>query len=197
MTSFLDALNPLVDVFDTYSVAYYIGGSVATIAHGVPRTTLDVDVIADITLNHVEPLVTSLADHFYIQAPDIRDAIIHRSSFNVVHFVTMIKIDVFLAPHRPFDQSKAQRTQLVQLNSGSTRLYRITSAEDIIIQKLEWYAAGAYVSERQWNDIQGVMKIQGTTLDIAYMRHWANQLQLSTLLEKALKDAQINFDGAL
>jgi hypothetical protein len=98
MTSFLDALIPLVDVFETYDVDYYIGGSVATIAHGVPRTTLDVDVIAEIYPHQVHVLVTTLQHDFYIQAIDIHDAIIQRSSFNIVHFASMIKIDIFWHP---------------------------------------------------------------------------------------------------
>jgi hypothetical protein len=57
MASFLDALTPLVDACDALGIAYYIGGSVASIAHGVPRTTLDVDVIADIRPGHVRQLV--------------------------------------------------------------------------------------------------------------------------------------------
>lgn len=66
MTSFLEALIPLVDAFDALGVAYYIGGSVASIAHGVPRTTLDVDVIAEIRPGQVRPLVILLQGGYYV-----------------------------------------------------------------------------------------------------------------------------------
>lgn len=189
MAAFLDALTPLVDVFDTLGVIYYIGGSVASIAHGVPRTTLDIDVIAEIRPDQVRPLVNHLQGSFYIQAADIQDAIQHRSSFNLVHLASMIKVDVFLAPDRPFDRSKVQRAQPGRITASNPRSFRLTSPEDIILQKLEWYAMGGRVSERQWNDAQGVLKVQGSSLDLNYMRRWAADLGLVDLLEQALNEA--------
>ncbi len=189
MASFLDALIPLVDAFDALGIFYYIGGSVASIAHGVPRTTLDVDVIADIRPGQVQQLVARLYNGYYVQAGDIQEAIQQRSSFNIVHLASMIKIDVFLAPDRPFDRSKAQRAQIGPITASDPRPFRLTSPEDIVLQKLEWYAMGGRVSERQWNDSQGVLKVQGMTLDLAYMRHWAGEIGIADLLEQALKEA--------
>ena len=94
-----------------------------------------------------------------------------------------------MAPNRPFDRSKAQRAHDIQLTTNNSRLFHITSSEDIVLQKLEWYMLGAQISERQWHDIQGVLKIQGTSLNFPYMRHWAAQLNISELLEQALLDA--------
>lgn len=141
MASFLDALIPLVDAFDALGIAYYIGGSVASIAHGVPRTTLDVDVIADIRSGKVRQLVSRVQGSYYVQAADIQEAIDQRSSFNLVHLASMIKVDVFLAPDRPFDRSKAQRAQTGPITTSDPRPFRLTSPEDIVLQKLEWRVA--------------------------------------------------------
>ncbi len=111
MPSFLDALGPIIDAFESLAIPYYIGGSVASIAHGVPRTTLDVDIVAVIRPNQARTLVEQLADAYFLQIEDIQDAIVNRTSFNALHIATMIKVDVFLAPNRPFDRSKAQRAQ--------------------------------------------------------------------------------------
>lgn len=189
MASFLDALIPLVDAFDALGIAYYIGGSVASIAHGVPRTTLDVDVIADIRPSQVRQLVSCLQGSYYVQAVDIQEAIAQRSSFNLVHLASMIKVDVFLAPDRPFDRSKAQRAQTRPITTSDPRPFRLTSPEDIVLQKLEWYAMGGQVSERQWNDAQGVLKVQGGVLDLVYIRRWAASLGISDLLARALAEA--------
>lgn len=175
-------------------IDYYIGGSIATIAHGVPRTTLDVDIIVEISHAQVDRFVAHLDHDFYIQATDIHDAITQRSSFNLVHLASMLKIDMFLAPLRPFDKAKAQRVVEIQLTTTSNRRFRVTSPEDIVLQKLEWYALGGQVSERQWHDIQGVLRIQSTSLDIAYMRTWATQLNLNPLLIRALHDAGLHRD---
>lgn len=100
----------------------------------------------------------------------------------------MVKVDVFLAPDRPFDHSKAQRAKLGHISSNAPRPFRLTSPEDIILQKLEWFAMGGRVSERQWNDTQGVLQVQENTLDLVYMRHWAVELGIADVLEQALTD---------
>lgn len=48
---------------------------------------------------------------------------------------------------------------------------------------------GGEVSDRQWNDILGVLKIQDTNLDMAYLQRWASSLGVADLLERALVDA--------
>lgn len=101
----------------------------------------------------------------------------------------MIKVDVFLAPDRPFDRSKAQRAQTRPITTSDPRPFRLTSPEDIVLQKLEWYAMGGQVSERQWNDAQGVLKVQGGVLDLVYIRRWAASLGISDLLARALAEA--------
>jgi hypothetical protein len=42
----IEALTPIVEVFDRFGIAYYIGGSVASSVHGRRRYTQDVDVVA-------------------------------------------------------------------------------------------------------------------------------------------------------
>lgn len=64
-----------------------------------------------------------------------------------------------------------------------------SSAEDIILSKLEWYRMGGEDSARQWRDILGVLKIRSGELDLDYLRKWAKELEVSDLLERALKQA--------
>jgi len=71
----------------------------------------------------------------------------------------------------------------------SNRPFYIASPEGTILNKLEWYRMGGEVSDRQWNDILGVLKVQGTNLDMAYLQRWATALKVDDLLERALEDA--------
>ena len=75
-----------------------------------------------------------------------------------------------------------------------TRSFYLSSPEDIILNKLEWYKMGNEISNRQWNDIIGVMRRQSKTLDLAYLQHWAVELSVLELLEQAFAETSINGD---
>jgi len=183
-------LQPLVEVLDGLGIAYQIGGSVASSVFGVARSTMDIDMVAAVTMGHVAALVKQLEAIYYISEVSIREAISRKSSFNLVHLETMMKVDVFILKSRSFDQAAFQRRRKDHLDSENPqRMYYICSPEDIILNKLEWYQEGGMKSERQWNDIIGVLKVQDDSLDLAYCRKWAQQLGVTELLEKALIEA--------
>ena len=71
--------------------------------------------------------------------------------------------------------------------SGQTAY--IATAEDTILSKLNWYRQGDCVSDQQWRDVLGILKVQEGLLDLAYLRKWADELKVGDLLEKAFGDA--------
>src|SRR4029077_20383496 len=85
-----------------------------------------------------------------------RRAVAERRSFNLIHLDTMLKIDVFVSKKRPFDVEAQGRARSEPLEEGQGRPFRIASAEDVVLAKLEWYRADNEVSERQWGDVLGV-----------------------------------------
>ncbi len=194
-TEILAAITPIVDAFEQLGIAYHIGGSVASSAYGFIRATIDADLVADLRLEHVRSLVEQLEADYYIDADAVRDAIRRRSSFNAIHLDTMLKVDVFIPKARPFDQEELRRVRQEVLVEG-TRPFYLASPEGTILNKLEWYKIGGEVSDRQWNDILGVLKVQATALDMAYLRRWARALQVTDLLERALVDAGLTVDEA-
>jgi len=181
-------ITPLVEALEELGVPYHIGGSVASSLYGLPRLTIDVDIVADLRQGHVRPLIDQLQTDYYIDEDMIRDAIKRRGSFNVIHLDTMLKVDVFIPKTRLFDQEELRRVQQEVLSEG-TRPFNIASPEGTILNKLEWYRMGGEVSDRQWNDILGVLKVQGTHLNMAYLQRWAANLNVTDLLERALVDA--------
>jgi len=184
----LVAITPLVEVLEELGVSYHIGGSVASSLYGLPRLTIDVDIVADIRQGHVRLLVDQLQTDYYIDEDMIRDAIRYRSSFNLIHLDTMLKVDVYIPKSRSFDQEELRRVQQEVLLEGMRPL-NVSSPEGTILNKLECYRMGGEVSDRQWNDILGVLKVQGTHLDMAYLQRWAANLKVTGLLERALVDA--------
>ena len=148
--------------------------------------------MAAIKTEHIIPLKSSLEQDYYIDEEMISEAIRQRSSFNLIHLETMIKIDVFIFKDEPYQNEVLQRKRMDSIEEGETSgKFYFSSPEDIILNKLQWYEIGGRVSERQWLDIIGVIKIQGNLLDADYLQHWAKELNLLELLEKAYQDAGI------
>jgi hypothetical protein len=118
------ALDPVADAFEALGISYRVGGSVASSALGVARTTLDIDLVADLRASHVALLVERLQDEYYVDADVIRDAIQRRSSFNVIHLATMVKVDVFVLGARPFDRVSFERAITEPLGDDRGRSFR-------------------------------------------------------------------------
>lgn len=185
------ALLPVIEALDSLGVRYYVGGSVASSIHGVPRASIDADVIAELGAEQVAPLAARLSAHFYLDEGRMRDAVERRLSFNVIHLATMFKIDVFVSKARPFDREAAARAREQAIDEApDAPRFPIASAEDTVLAKLEWFRLGAETSERQWWDIIGVLKVTPEA-DREYLRHWAASLGVADLLERALADAAV------
>ena len=185
------ALAPIIDVFDELSVSYSVVGSVASSAHGVARATLDADLVADLKTEHVDALVDALIDDYYVDRDAAMDAVRRRAMFNLVHLQTMLKVDVYVLTGRPFDRESFRRRQEAPLEDAEgARRYAVDTPEDTVLHKLEWYRAGGEVSDRQWSDILGVLKVQSGDLDFAYTRRWAADLGVEDLLDRAIEQAE-------
>ncbi len=182
-------LEPIILAFNALGVPYQIGGSLASSAWGLPRSTQDADLVAGILLQHVDPFVARLQNDYYIDASMIRDAIVRQSNFNLLHLSTMLKVDIFVRDLTAFDVATFQRARPQWLDEQKSEQAVFTSPEDIILHKLRWYESGGAVSERQWLDVLGVLKVQAGDLDIPYLREWARKLGIAELLARAWGEA--------
>ncbi len=182
------ALKPVAEAFGRLGIPFYVGGSVASSFHGAMRSTMDVDLVAEIDDADVTPLLRQLGHAYYASEAAIRDAVRRKSSFNLIHFATSFKVDVFAHRGRPFDTSAFARAALGQIGSDPSFSAPIASAEDVIISKLEWYRLGNESSERQWKDITTVLNLLGEGCDFPYLREFAESVGVTDLLERVLAE---------
>jgi hypothetical protein len=177
----------VTETLDDLGVAYVVGGSVASSVHGLPRSTADSDIVAALREDHVLRFASSLEGAFYVDADMIRDAIRSRFEFNVLHLATMFKIDVFVPPLDSVTRRELSRGSRVDVGDGKS--FVVASAEDTVAQKLRWFQLGGGVSERQWSDALGVVRVRGPALDREYLRETAEALDVAALLERLLREA--------
>lgn len=99
-------------------------------------------------------------------------------------------MDIFIRKSRAFDQMQLERRRTSVIATDPEQSVYVTSPEDVVLSKFEWYRLGGEVSDRQWRDILGVLKTREGELDLDYLRTWANELKVTDLLERALKETR-------
>lgn len=188
----ISALEPLIKALNDTSIDYFIGGSIASSAYGLARATMDVDMILNLKPFQIQSFVKMLKEEYYVDIEMIAQAVNTKSSFNILHLPTMLKIDFFILKGQPYPIKSFERRVLNTLDDSedSIKVF-LCSPEDIIISKLDWFSLSNETSERQWLDILGVIKVQKDNLDKKYLKHWAEQLNLLELLQKAFNQSDV------
>lgn len=184
-----EGLPAVLAVLEDLGIRYHVGGSYASTLHGVPRQTLDADLVVDLPASLVEPFVDRLRPYFYLDDVRIRHAIARKSSFNLIDLSSGFKIDLFVKGNGPFDELELRRSISTRLPDVGDREVPVKTAEDTVLRKLQWFDEGGRVSDRQWNDILGVLKVQGERLDREYLESWAGRLGVAELLRQARDEA--------
>lgn len=187
-TDLIQATRDVITILDALKISYCVGGSLASSVHGIPRATMDGDVVAEVQLRHCRPLTDALSPKFLVSLEAVIQAVHDEKSFNAIHRESFVKVDVFAIQLRGWQQSQMLRRQLGPLGNEADTPVFLASPEDTILAKLDWYRLGGGVSDRQWGDVLGVIKTQAENLDVKYLRHWAAHLRLADLLEHALGD---------
>jgi hypothetical protein len=163
---------------------YFVGGSIASSLQGAPRATNDIDFVLSLPIGKVEVLKHELGEDFELDPDMLRDALLRARTANAFFLPLVLKIDFFGRGYEPFDEAEFSRRRAVQVRpSGETLV--IKTPEDTVLRKLLWYRAGGEVSDRQWRDIQSVLRITGDDMDRAYLDAWAKRLAVDDLLHKA------------
>jgi hypothetical protein len=182
----VEVLQGVTSKLEGLGIPYMVSGSAASSFHAFVRTTQDGDLVVDLGPDQVEMFAAAFEPDFYLDRASIHRSLELGGSFNLIQLETALKIDFFPLRKRKFSQQEFSRRQPQLLLKDSAAPAYVATAEDTILSKLEWYRAGGEVSENQWKDVVGILKVRAGSLDLAYLNQWARELRVEDLLEKAL-----------
>lgn len=170
-------LGRLVCLLDAAGIPFMVAGSFASTAHGLPRTTFDLDLVIDPPSQaELDSLLRTMPpDEYYVDRSAARDALRRRSMFNVVDLASGWKVDLIVRKDRPFSRDEFARRMKLSLIDVPVF---VASPEDTIIAKLEWskLAGGP---ERQRRDVAGILATIGDAVDREHIDRWVAELGLA------------------
>lgn len=180
----LDVLFVVASALDGLEIPYMVVGSLASSMHGYPRMGTEADLLVSIKPKQTTGLFAALRGEFYADEQTITRAVAARQHFSIIHPGSTFKIDFFAAAPEGFDKTQMERRQRQVVKDNPVY---VATAEDTILAKLVWYRKGNEISDRQWQDVLGIVRMQAGHLDLEYLRHWAEELGVADLLARAME----------
>lgn len=188
MSTLAQAFQELLAALDRTEIPFLVGGSVAGSTHGIARQTNDIDIVVDLGPDRAPELCEALGSGWYADLNMMANALRTGRSCNVIHIASASKFDLF-----PVGADAFGRSELARRRSATTSVtgledieFPVASPEDTILAKLVWFRKGGEISNSQWHDVLGVIRVQGSRLDRPYLDKWAAELGVSDLLGKAM-----------
>ncbi len=186
----LDLAFLMADSFERLTIPYVLGGSLASSIVAEPRTTVDIDMAIRLKPGDVDRLIHEVSPSFYVPVRAARLAAQEHDSFNIIHNIAVFKVDLFVLGTGPLDVGQMERRVRYQIGPDPTAALWVTSTEDQILRKLDWFRRGGRVSDRQWRDVLSILRVGGTHLDEDYLNVTAGLVELSDLLSQARQAAE-------
>lgn len=162
-------------------IPFMVAGSMGSTHYGEPRSTNDIDIVVELSEESIRDFASSLGQSVYVSIPAALDALKNRSMFNVIDTTSGWKADLIVRKDRQFSIEEFNRRTPVTLLGVPVHL---ATPEDIVLSKLEW--AQRSESERQIRDAASVIRTVGERIDVAYLRKWAKELNVESLLDGIL-----------
>jgi hypothetical protein len=179
-------LGRLLTILDEHRIDYMVTGSIVSSLQGEPRATHNIDSVIQIHESSIPALLDAYQPpRYYLSENSIREAIQHKSMFNLLDTNEGDKIDFWILTGDPFDKSRFERKYEENVFGYSMK---VSTPEDTILAKLRW-AKLSGGSEKQFTDALRVFEVQYGNLDLSYLETWANQVQVKELWEELKRNA--------
>lgn len=181
---FLKTLDWICRELNLLSIPYMITGGSAVGFWGHIRTTMDIDILIQVSLAQIDNLLKVIEGKAYVDIQEAKRAILSNSMFNVIPNDTLFKIDI-IALDRNNDYEMEKFKRRIKMSFEGREIY-VISPEDLIISKLLW-SKTAGGSERQLKDCQSIWELNQKDIDIGYINEWIGVLNIKDEFSKLIK----------
>lgn len=181
MEEFPEILQLVCEFLNENKIEYVIVGGVAVMYHGVPRTTVDIDIILQMDDEQISTFTEFLNSRgFSSSTTDIRAAFAENSHSTSFFKDTLLRLDI-QGVNSVFDKMTLDRAIVVNLFGTSVR---IGSIEDTFVNKI------LFQGEQDLRDALGILNRNSGNLDFEYIRSTCKMLGILEQLEQFLKDSE-------
>jgi len=181
-----DVLKDCTERLERLGISYMLTGSMALVHYAMPRTTADIDIVIEITMDDVKKFIEEFEPDYYVPHGRIKDAIFSNRMFNILNQKTLIKVDCVVRKTDEFQRQAFSRKRRVNY-AGDFEVW-IISREDLILSKLNW--AKNTRSEMQMRDVANILR---NGYDETYVETWARTLGVEDLLKQCLEMLKDNY----
>jgi len=181
----LEILKIVISILEKLGIPSMLVGSFASSSYGFARLTQDADLVAKLNPNQIDGFIQAFSREFYLDRGLIEQALANQTSFNIIHFESSFKVDFFVWRPGGYMEAEFSRRVRRQIDPRAELAADVQTAEDALLSKLQWYRQGGEVSESQWRDVIGILKLQEGRLDLDYLQKWAQELGVTDLLLRA------------
>jgi len=180
MSEELGLVKEVASRLERAGLEYMMTGSMAMAAYSIPRMTRDIDIVLQAGPRDVGEIVAMFQADFYVDEESVREAVLAKDMFNIIHNDSVIKVDFVVRKDDEYRIEEFSRRRKVNIQGAAVS---VVAREDLVLSKLAW-ARQAGESELQLRDVRQMLAAF-PDLDQRYLQKWADALGVADLLRKA------------
>src|SRR6185437_12795443 len=173
MQNELDIVRDVSARLEGARIGYMLTGSMAMNYYAEPRMTRDIDLVVALRPEDTERIVKIFSPDYYVSREAVESSIKQESLFNVIHTLSVIKVDCIIRKQTRFRINEFDRRQRIKIRDFETW---IVSKEDLILSKLFW--AKDSHSDFQLRDVKN---LAAGGCDRRYIENWTGELEVANL----------------
>lgn len=177
-----DALISLILALEHAEVPYMIVGSYSSNFYGIPRSTMDADLVIRLDHDDWGKLSSLLPSNLERELQSSFEMVTSTRKELIKVKDSPFEIELFHLSNDAHDSTRFERRQNVEIMPGVNAY--LPTAEDVIVQKLRWCHGAKRAKD--FADVVAVLQVQDPrSLDWSYIEDWCSQHQTLDLLAEA------------